>query len=188
MRTSLSIVVGVFALTASAHAQDAPSPWMLMSDGALFATFNHQGTDRGGTEFKATNWWMGMATRPAGPGQLTLTGMLSLDPLTATSSGYREVFQAGEVHDGEPVVDRQHPHDFLMQASAAWRVPLTDATHFTIAGGPVGEPALGPVAFMHRQSAAENPAAPLAHHTLDSTHIAMGVVTASIDRGPLTAE
>ena len=101
-----------------------------MSDGALFATFNHQGTDRGGTEFKSTNWWMGMASRRAGPGQLTMTGMLSLDPLTATSAGYREVFQAGKVHDGQPIVDRQHPHDLLMQAAAIWRIPLTDRTGF----------------------------------------------------------
>lgn len=161
---------------------------MFMTDGVVFATFNHQGTDRGGTEFKSTNWWMGMASRPAGPGQLTLTGMLSLDPLTATSKGYREVFQAGEAHDGEPIVDYQHPHDLLMQAAAMWRVPVADRTHFTIAGAPVGEPALGPVAFMHRPSAAENPAAPLSHHTLDSTHIAMGVVTAAVDRGPWTVE
>jgi hypothetical protein len=41
---------------------------------------------------------------------------------------------------------------------------------------------------MHRPSAAENPAAPLAHHALDSTHIAMGVVTAALDHGPFTIE
>ena len=36
----------------------------------------------------------------------------------------------------------------------------------------MGEPALGPVPFMHRASAAENPTAPIAHHIFDSTHIA----------------
>jgi hypothetical protein len=41
---------------------------------------------------------------------------------------------------------------------------------------------------MHRPSAAENPAAPLGHHTLDSTHIAMGVITAALDHGPFTIE
>jgi hypothetical protein len=170
------------------HAAPSSSPWMLMTDGVIFGIFNHQGTDRGGTEFKSTNWWMGMAARPAGPGQLTLIGMLSLDPLTATARGYREIFQAGEAYKGSPVVDRQHPHDFLMQAAAVYRIPLNDRTGLTIAGAPVGEPALGPVAFMHRPSAAENPAAPIAHHTLDSTHIAMGVITAGVDRGPWTFE
>jgi hypothetical protein len=77
------------------RAQDE-SPWMLMSDGLLFATVNHQGGPRSGDEFVSTNSWMGMASRPAGKGQLTLTGMLSLDPATASARGYREIFQAGE--------------------------------------------------------------------------------------------
>ena len=66
-----------------------------------------------------------------------------------------------------------------------WRIPLTGATGLTIAGGPVGEPALGPVAFMHRASAADNPLAALSHHTFDSTHIAFGVVTAACRSWPV---
>jgi hypothetical protein len=168
--------------------QASSSPWMLMSDGVLFATFNHQGGPRGGDEFTSTNWWMGMASRNAGAGRLTLTGMISLDPLTATSRGYRELFQVGEEYQGRPLVDWQHPHDFLMQAAVVWRVPIGAESHLTIAGAPVGEPALGPIAFMHRASAADNPAAPLAHHTLDSTHIAMGVLTTAVEHGPFTIE
>jgi hypothetical protein len=45
---------------------------------------------------------------------------------------------------------------------------------------PSGEPALGPVAFMHRPSAMDNPFAPLGHHWQDATHIAFGVVTAGV--------
>jgi len=45
---------------------------------------------------------------------------------------------------------------------------------------PSGEPALGPVAFMHRPSAMDNPFAPLSHHWQDATHISFGVVTAGI--------
>ena len=44
-------------------------------------------------------------------------------------------------------------------------------------GGPAGEPALGPVAFMHRVSALSNPLAPISHHWFDSTHITYGVAT-----------
>jgi hypothetical protein len=185
------LVVGLISLafaSVPAHAQDDPSPWMLMSDGVLFATYNHQGSPRGGDEFKSTNWWMGMASRTAGAGKLTLTGMLSLDALTATPHGYREIFQVGEVYRGVTLVDWQHPHDFLMQASVTWRVPIDYRSGFTIAGAPVGEAALGPVAYMHRASAADNPTAPLAHHTLDSTHISMGVITAGLDHGPWTIE
>jgi hypothetical protein len=165
-----------------------PTPWMLMYDGMLFGFVNHQGGPRGGNELKATNWLMGMASRRAGTGVLQLTGMLSLDPATATPRGYREIFQVGESYKGAPLVDRQHPHDLLMQASIAWRVPLDGNTALTLTGAPVGEPALGPTAFMHRASAAENLTAPLGHHTLDSTHISMGVLTAGVQRGPWTIE
>jgi hypothetical protein len=114
--------------------------------------------------------------------------MLSLDPATVGKAGYREIFQAGEALNGRPLIDRQHPHDLFMQLAAVWRVPVTTATGFTLAGGPVGEPALGPIAFMHRASAADNPTAPLGHHTFDSTHIAFGVVTAAVDHGPWVVE
>jgi hypothetical protein len=74
-----------------------------------------------------------------------------------------------------------------MQAAAIWRQPVRGAT-LTIAGAAVGEPALGPVAFMHRSSAFENPMSPLSHHTLDSTHIAMGVITGSVEKGAFQVE
>jgi hypothetical protein len=75
-----------------------------------------------------------------------------------------------------------------MQLAASWRMPITDRTGFTIAGGPAGEPALGPVAFMHRPSASENSFAPLSHHVFDSTHVSFGVVTAAVDHGPWFVE
>ena len=162
--------------------------WQFMQDGILFAEFNHQGGPRGGDEFVAPNWWMGMASRDFSHARLTLTGMLSLDPATVGKDGYREIFQVGEALNGRPLIDRQHPHDLFMQLAAVWRTPVTESTGFTLAGGPVGEPALGPVAFMHRASAADNPTAPLSHHTFDSTHIAFGVVTAAVDHGPFVIE
>jgi hypothetical protein len=162
--------------------------WQLMQDGIVFAEFNHQGGPRGGNEFVVPNWWMGMASRKTSRGQLTFTGMLSLDPATVGKAGYREIFQVGEALNGRPLIDRQHPHDLFMQLAAVWRMPVTESTGFTLAGGPAGEPALGPVAFMHRASAADNPTAPLGHHTFDSTHIAYGVVTAAVDHGPFVVE
>jgi hypothetical protein len=166
---------------------DGPG-WHFMQDGLLVGMFNHQGGPRGGNEFKAPNWWMGMFSRKLSSSQLTFNTMLSLDPATIGEGGYREIFQNGEAINGKPLIDRQHPHDFFMQLAGVWRVPVTDKTGFTIAGGPVGEPALGPVAFMHRASAAENPMAPLSHHTFDSTHISFGVVTAAVDHGPWLVE
>lgn len=162
--------------------------WQWMQDGIVFAEFNHQGGPRGGNEFVAPNWWMGMATRSTSHGQFTFTSMLSLDPATVGKDGYRELFQVGEALNGLPLIDRQHPHDFFSQLAAVWRLPINGSTGLTIAGGPAGEPALGPVAFMHRASAADNPTAPLSHHTFDSTHISFGVVTLAVDHGPWVIE
>jgi hypothetical protein len=162
--------------------------WMFMQDGVVFGLVNHQGGNRGGDEVRVPNWWMGMATKKIGRSQVTLSSMFSVDPVTVGERGYREIFQAGEAIDGEPLIDRQHPHDFFMQLAAVWRIAPTNRTRVTIAGGPVAEPALGPVAFMHRASAAEIPLAPLGHHNFDSTHIAFGAVTAAIDHGPFVLE
>ena len=199
-RLGLAVCLSLFSIPSRAlfaqdtshdHMQMNMSPgksWELMQDGVVFAEFNHQGGPRGGDEFVVPNWWMGMASRETSRGRLTFTSMLSLDPATVGKSGYREIFQVGEALNGRPLIDRQHPHDLFMQLAAVWRMPVNESTGFTIAGGPVGEPALGPVAFMHRASAGDNPTAPLGHHTFDSTHIAFGVVTAAIDHGPLVIE
>jgi hypothetical protein len=157
-----------------------------MQDGVVFLTFNHQGGPLGETELTSQNWWMGMLGRQVGPGRLTLASMFSLEPIT--ERGYSHLFQVGETWEGRPIVDRQHPHDFLMQLSAMWKVPIGDRSSVVLAGAPVGEPALGPVAFMHRRSAAENPSAPIGHHTFDATHIAMGVITGGFERGPWFVE
>jgi hypothetical protein len=160
-----------------------PSGWELMQDGAVYVLFNHQGGPRGGDEFVVPNWWMGMWMRQRGAHQFGLNAMLSLDAATVGKSGYREIFQVGEALEGKPLIDKQHPHDLFMQVAASWRFAFSDQTSLVIAGGPAGEPTLGPVAFMHRTSAAGLVLAPLGHHTFDSTHISFGVVSAAVEHG-----
>jgi len=166
----------------------AQAGWQWMQDGNVFVMFNHQSSDRGGEEVVAPNWWMLMGSRKTSRGVLTFSGMFSLDALTVGNDGYRELFQTGETFEGQPVIDRQHPHDLFMGLSASWRVGLPATTTLTIKGGAVDAPALGPIPFMHRASAFDNPMAPLTHHLFDSTHIAFGVATAAIERGPWTLE
>jgi len=171
------------------HEHVTPSGrWSIMQDGVVFLTLNDQPKPRGVKDFGSQNWWMGMASRAGGNGTLTLRGMLSLEPLTLGGDGYSEIFQTGETYRGQPLTNRQHPHEFVTQLVASWRRPLSSRTSVTLAGGPVGEATLGPVAFMHRLSAAENPFAPLGHHTFDSTHIAKGVIAARLDHGPIAIE
>jgi hypothetical protein len=166
----------------------ARSHWHVMQDAIITGMFNHQGGPRGGDEFRVPNWWMGMFSRKIKSSNLSINTMFSLDPLTVSKKGYREIFQVGETYKGEPLIDYQHPHDVFMQLAAVVRTPVDSNTTVTIAGAPSGEPALGPVAFMHRASAIDNPMAPLSHHIFDSSHIAFGVVTAAVDHGRWTIE
>jgi hypothetical protein len=159
-----------------------------MTDGVVFVTLNQQGGDRGETQLRSQNWFMIMATHPAGPGTLSLKGMFSAEPATVTARGYSELFQTGEAYQGLQNIDRQHPHDLFSQLAAAWHVPIASRVRFGVAGAPVGEATLGPVSFMHRPSASENPTVPLMHHSLDSTHIVDGVVATAVDIGAWTAE
>ena len=151
--------------------------WLLMFHYNLVAAVNRQGGPRGVTKFESANWFMPMAYHKLGKGTLQLRGMFSAEPFTFPPGGSPLLFQTGETYKGQPLIDRQHPHDLFMELSAQYTVPLGErGTWFTYFGYP-GEPALGPVAFPHRMSASENPSATLAHHLQDSTHISFGVLT-----------
>ena len=106
--------------------------------------------------------------------------MLSLDPATITNRRYPLLFQTGETAYGKPLVDAQHPHDFLMNIGVHYARPLGAGTMLQLYYAPVGDPALGPVAFPHRASAFELPQATLGHHWQDSTHIASNVATVAV--------
>jgi hypothetical protein len=121
-----------------------------------------------------------MASHSLAGGRFQARTMLSLDALTATSRGYPLLLQSGEAYDGAPLHDRQHPHDFFMELSALYEVPVTKTMGVMLYAAPSGEPALGPVAFMHRPSAMDNPTAPISHHWQDATHITFGVLSAGI--------
>jgi hypothetical protein len=58
--------------------------------------------------------------------------------------------------------------------------PIGDGTILQFYYAPVGDPALGPVAYPHRASAEELPQAPLSHHWQDSTHISADVATVAV--------
>lgn len=154
--------------------------WMIMSHGFVFAQYDHQSGERGDDQFGSLNWIMVMATRDVAGGRFQARTMLSLDPLTVTNRGYPLLLQTGESYKGEPLHDRQHPHDFFMELGAIYQRPITKSLAWSIYAAPSGEPALSPVAFMHRPSGMDNPAAPLGHHWQDATHVSFGVVTAGV--------
>jgi len=154
--------------------------WATMLHGFINLAATDSGGPRGDSKIFSQSMFMAMAHRPLGAGSLTLRGMLSLDP-TMGKDGYPLLFQTGETANGTtPLIDRQHPHDFVMELAAVYSHPLSAATSVFLYAGYPGEPALGPPTFMHRFSAMDNPEAPLGHHWLDATHITFGVLTAGL--------
>src|SRR5688572_12779373 len=154
--------------------------WTGMLHGFVFLQYDHQDGPRGDDQFGSLNWAMLMGSRKLGSGWLQLRTMLSLDPATVTGRGYPLLLQSGETYRGIPLRDRQHPHDFFMEVAALYERPVDDDLAISLYVAPSGEPAIGPVAFMHRPSAMDDPVAPIGHHWQDATHITYGVITAGL--------
>ena len=154
--------------------------WDVMAHGNLFATFNHQGGPRGVGKLESMSMAMLMEQKQVGRGTLLFREMFSGDALTAPHGGFPQLFQTGETYRGRPLVDHQHPHDVFGELSALYTLPVGERVSWFAYGGPAAEPALGPVAYVHRASAAEIPSAPLSHHLQDSTHISYGVITSGV--------
>jgi len=154
--------------------------WTFMLHGEAFLNEIQQTGRRGADKLFSTNWLMAMAQRKFVTSMLMLRTMLSLEPATVSERRYPELFQQGETAYGLPIVDGQHPHDFFMELAALYDYKLAERTLLAFYVAPVGDPALGPIAYPHRASASEDPVAPLGHHLQDSTHISDDVVTVGI--------
>lgn len=163
--------------------------WDLMGHVTLNLTYDDQSGPRGDDKLFIAGMVMGMARRALSDADtLSLRLMLSPDPLMGRR-GYPLLLAAGETADGvRPLVDRQHPHELLMEASATFAHAFSDRNSAFVYIGVPGEPAFGPPAFMHRQSILDSPEAPVSHHWLDSTHITFGVVTAGVVFGNVKVE
>jgi hypothetical protein len=74
----------------------------------------------------------------------------------------------------------QHPHDLIGELSAYYEHAVTSKLTSLFYVAPIGEPAIGPVAYRHRPSAEGDPFAPLGHHAQDASHTSFGVVTAGL--------
>ena len=80
--------------------------WATMVHGDAFFVYDNQGGRRGDTKVFSSSMLMGMAQTLLGPGQITLRGMISLDPIMG-ARGYPLLLQTGETADGvAPLIDR----------------------------------------------------------------------------------
>ena len=158
---------------------DEPA-WTWAVDANAFGGYDYQ--RREFTDFDAwesQNWLMGFAARRAGAWTTTGTAGLTLEPFTIADLGSPQAFQTGETFKNAPLIDYQHPHDLVMALTVDTTRAFSRAS-VTIGAALVGAPPIGPQPFMHRASAAENPQAPLSHHSLDSTHATPGLVRGGV--------
>jgi hypothetical protein len=163
--------------------------WDLMAHGTFFLTYNQQGGPRGEGKAESVNYLMLMEQHRLGSGTILFREMLSAESLTSPHPGFPLLFQTGETYHGQALVNHQHPHNVFAELSMLYTVPVSEKVSWLFYGGPSAEPALGPVTYIHRESASENPAAPLSHHLQDSTHTSFGVVTTGfiVDRFKIEA-
>ena len=152
--------------------------WRFMVHGAFNAVYSSESGPRGDSGSFGTGILMVMGRRGLSGGALGFRLMLTGEPAMG-SRGYPLLLQTGETADGlTPLVDRQHPHDLLMELAGTWSRNLATGGSVFAYVALAGEPAIGPAAFMHRGSGSESPLAPISHHFLDATHISYGVATA----------
>ena len=167
--------------------------WTYMLHGNFFIRYNRQDItgkgSRGAEQWDAPNMVMAMAQRKVGNrGLFHLSAMLSADAVFTGQRGYPLLFQSGESAHGEPLVDRQHPHDLFAELSASYAYAINKKSDVYVYLGYPGEPALGATTFMHRASGMDNPDAPISHHWVDATHISFGVATLGYRLGKFKAE
>lgn len=162
--------------------------WRLMWMAQAFLVDTQQTGPLGADKFYSTNWGMLSAAHRLGGGDVMLRAMLSLEPATVSGEYYPLLFQTGETAYGKPIVNGQHPHDFLMELSLQYAHRLGESALWDVYYAVVGDPALGPVAYPHRASAMEIPQATLGHHWEDSTHILYNVLTAGLSYKALRLE
>ena len=95
----------------------ATGDWMVMTHGFASVQYTDHGGPRGDDKLYSTSMLMLMAEHQPDWGRIQLKSMFSLEP-AMDADGYPNLFATGETADGEPLVDRQHPHDLFMELVA----------------------------------------------------------------------
>ena len=171
------------------------SMWMLM--GMAFIRYTQTGSMRdvsiagkgSRSRFDAPSMFMAMYSHPISKdSQFGFRAMLSLDPLIERGYGYPLLYQSGEQFRGQPIHDRQHPHDLFSELAVTFSHRFNEKKSFYLYAGYPAEPALGPPMYLHRPSGMNIPDAPLGHHWQDSTHVSFGIVTAGFSFGKAKIE
>ena len=154
--------------------------WQLMIHGNVFGQFIREAGPRGNWQLGSVNWLMTRADHALAGGTLGLRAMVSGEFLTITRAGYPELLQVAQPYRGNTLTDRMHPHELFSEAAVSYEHGIVAPLSMSLYLAAAGEPALGPVAYLHRPSAEYDPIAPLTHHALDETHERFGVATVGV--------
>jgi len=205
-----SAAANVYALVGSEHGCAADESWdnsmnMCMPSASsagsrtvvsgqfnVFGVFSVQEGPRGVDQFAAPNMFMLDFGRAITPRQFLSLALMGTSELwTYPQRGYPELLQIGEEHsNGQPFVDAQHPHTSpIMGLTVSDTVSLGSSEILKVFFAPRGESTDGPIAFMHRDSARDDPDAPLGHHVgQDVGHVSSTVLGAQLDLGKIIVE
>lgn len=170
---------GIPSVLPSRAAERSPDPAMNMpmpgsaesNNGAMvrlnqFMVYSHTSGPRGQSRLTGPGMWMLMYDKDLSSGNhLSVDMMGTPEHLTVGNKGTPQLLQTENV-------DAMHPHDYIM--AFEFRDTLTlnaqNKEQLTFLFAPRGEAAIGPVPFMHRESAEGNPDAPLGHALQDGFH------------------
>src|SRR5687768_17233981 len=166
MKTSLALLV-ILSTPISAPAQ-------LSWHARVAPIYLNEATTRGGWSAGALNW----AGAEYGRGAFRLDLMGSAEPYTFDHCGYAQLLSS-DPHCASRARDINAVHPLLMRASVALESTVNNLT-FRGEAALAGEPAFGPVVYMHRASAAYDPVAPFTHHLTNAYHSAYSVLTFGI--------
>lgn len=155
----------------------AHGAWDVSVHGSVVFYYDAQSGIRSAGQLGSLNWLMLEALRPLGAGLLRLRTMVSAEALTVSEPGYPQLLQVASAYAGQTVTDREHPEAPVMETAALYEHAVGPVVGLSAYLAAVGEPALGPVSYPHRPSAAVDPLAPLGHAIQDVTHTTYGVGT-----------
>ena len=131
-----------------------------------FILYSHTFGRRGKSRVTGPGMWMLMYDKDlSSRNHLSVDVMGTPEHLTVGDKGTPQLLQTENI-------DAMHPHDYIMAVELRDSVTLDDAKNerLTFLFAPRGEAAIGPVPFMHRESAEGNPDAPLGHTLQDGFH------------------
>jgi hypothetical protein len=151
--------------------------WQVMIHGNVFGDFIRESGSRGNWQLGSVNWLMARAVHALAGGTLGVHTMVSAEFLTLTRAGYPQLLQVAQPYRGGTLTDRMHPHELIGEAAVTYEHDVIRGLGASLYLAAAGEPALGPVTYLHRPSAANDPIAPLSHHAQDETHERFGVAT-----------